>query len=869
MLDIVLESVRAATLIGIVGYLWCVGRKNYDPTQKGWNLIVSGFGLLLFGSLLDISDNFESLNFLVVIGDTEVESLLEKFFGFLGGFVLIAVGLVLWIPSVQRLNSEISERRQAEEALVKSRDQLRLVTDNLPVLIAYIDAESRYCFANKIASQWLARPVEEIIGRTVSELLGQEYEKIRARIGITLAGEQQTYVDSITYPDEVMRTIRVTHVPHFGVTGSVEGYFTLVEDITEFQQTEQALRERDERFRAIADHSPSAIFLKDTGGHYIFANRVWHDIYNPTGADIIGKTVHDILPPDIAKAMLEVEAKVLETGVPVVGELLVPAAGDGWQNILSSKFPVRNGDGNIIALGVINTDITERAAAERSLRDSEAHLAHAQRIAKMGSWVWERDTDKVTWSDALYQLLQIDPEAGTDPIDAFYARIHPDDRVGVAQVREQLKQSGHHQLVPYRIILPDGEERHLQTQWMAEHDASGKPVRAIGITQDVTEALQAEGALRQAQKMEAAGQLTGGVAHDFNNMLAVILGNSQLLRRKIGASKQLAAIERAGQRAAELTQRLLAFSRKQTLQPQSIDLAELIPGLHDLLHRTLGEPVKIVTDVPEELWPVTADPGQLENALLNLSINARDAMPDGGILEIECSNIELQEGDMRVSNEVAAGDYVQIVVRDTGTGMPKDVLERVFEPFYTTKDVGDGTGLGLSMVLGFTRQSGGDAVIESEPGKGTEVKLLLPRAEATVAADEPKQEAELKRGQDQSILVLEDDPDVRSFAVDALEGLGYRVLEAADANAAMRVLEEASDTIDLLLSDVVLPGGVSGPEFAAKAKDLYPKLKIVFMSGYAAGHNTQTNIPDFDETLLAKPFELAGLAGVMHDALAA
>jgi PAS domain S-box-containing protein len=289
----------------------------------------------------------------------------------------------------------------------------------------------------------------------------------------------------------------------------------------------------------------------------------------------------------------------------------------------------------------------------------------------------------------------------------------------------------------------------------------------IGVARDISLRKETEAQLQQAQKMEAVGQLTGGVAHDFNNLLAVILGNTELLENELGDNPLLATIDRAATRGAELTQRLLTFARQQALQPQSIDLMELIPGLHDLFHRTLGEPVKISMDVPEGIWPVTADPGQLENALLNLAINARDAMPEGGTLEISCENVQLHDND-----KVAAGDYVQIAVRDSGSGMPEDVLEHAFEPFYTTKDVGEGSGLGLSMVYGFARQSGGDATIESKPGAGTEVKLLLPRSEVTNMSDEPLRGKDRKRGQGEAILVLEDDPDVRSFAVAALEGLG-------------------------------------------------------------------------------------------------
>ncbi len=634
------------------------------------------------------------------------------------------------------------------------------------------------------------------------------------------------------------------------------------------RKIEDALHESEAQLRAIADNSPSAIFLKDTEGHFIFANQVWHKTNNPTGMDIVGKTVHDFLSPEIADEIAAVDARVTAMGVPVVEEQRLPIMGGGWQYVLSTKFPVFDESGDTIAIGAVNTDITDRVMAERALRDSEAHLTHAQRIAKLGSWVWELSTNKVTWSDTLYRLMQINPANDGDPLEDFFACIHPDDRAVMVENNEKMKQPGRQELAAIRIILPDGEERHLHMQSVAEHDATGRPIRVIGITQDVTESKHTEEALRQSQKMEAVGQLTGGVAHDFNNLLAVIIGSAELLVDEVGDNRLLTAIDRAATRGAELTQRLLAFSRQQSLAPQSIDLAELVASMDSLLQRTLGEPVKIVTNVPEDIWPVLADPGQLENALLNLAINARDAMPDSGVLEISCSNIELLEGDDRVSDEVAAGDYVLIAIRDTGSGMTQDVLEHVFEPFYTTKSVGEGTGLGLSMVYGFARQSGGDVVIESEVGTGTEVKIFLPRSAAVAASVEPERSNGSTRGQGEVILILEDDADVSAYISAVLGGLDFRVLAAPDASSALRILEEEGP-VDLLLSDVVLPGGVSGPEFAIKAKDIQPQLRVIFMTGYVSDTWVHEKLPETAKTVLNKPFRREELVKAIHNTLAA
>jgi len=622
----------------------------------------------------------------------------------------------------------------------------------------------------------------------------------------------------------------------------------------------------EKRFLAIADHSPSAIFLKDTDGRFIFANRVWHDMYNPAGADLADKTIHDYLPPEIADPVSEIDAKVLKTGVPFVEEQFLPNARGEWQNILSTKFAVRDGDGDIIAIGAVNTDITGRVAAEQALRESEERFRG----------VFENSPTALSLKDMEGRFQLVNPKFTEwfgaqleDMIGKTTQDISP-TKFSVASddlERKVIETGGTHEL-EHDIPFADGT---LHSLILTKFPVLGPDKKIVGVgtnNTDITEHRQTELALRQAQKMEAVGQLTGGVAHDFNNLLAVILGNTELLQDEIGDSRLLASIDRAATRGAELTQRLLAFSRKQTLAPQSINLTELLPGLDDLFHRTLGEPVKILTDVPEDIWPVLADPGQLENALLNLAINARDAMPDGGILQIRCSNMELQEGDIRVGGEVAAGDFVQIAVRDTGSGMPEGMLEHVFEPFYTTKDVGEGSGLGLSMVYGFARQSGGNAEIESELGTGTEVRLLLPRSVVASASDEPIRKKARKRGQGEAILVLEDEPDVRSFTVDALEKLGYRVFEAADANAAMHVLEEEAGNVDLLLSDVVLPGGISGPEFAAKVKDLHPQLRVIFMTGYTSEPLLKQISTDTNISVLNKPFRRAVLADAIEDTLA-
>jgi signal transduction histidine kinase/ActR/RegA family two-component response regulator len=391
---------------------------------------------------------------------------------------------------------------------------------------------------------------------------------------------------------------------------------------------------------------------------------------------------------------------------------------------------------------------------------------------------------------------------------------------------------------------------------------------------------KAEDALRQAQKMEAIGQLTGGVAHDFNNLLQIILGNLDRLRRrhKPGDDSEQAkaqflqmtdaAIEGA-QRAAQLTQRMLAFSRRQPLAPKPIDVNRLVLGMSDMLGRTLGESISLETVLAGGLWRALADENQLENAILNLAVNARDAMPASGKLTIEAANVALDEAYAAAErNEVTPGQYVMIAVSDTGSGIPREVLAKVFEPFFTTKSIGQGTGLGLSQVYGFVKQSGGHVKIYSEPGEGTTVKLYLPRVQmADDRAEKPAAEPRVTGGdRSETILVVEDEEGVRRLAVETLRDLGYRVLEAEDGRAALRVLKR-DPGVRLLFTDVGLPGGLNGRQLVDIARQDRPELKVLFTTGYARNAIVHHGRLDPHVELIAKPFQAASLAQKVRELL--
>jgi signal transduction histidine kinase/CheY-like chemotaxis protein len=376
--------------------------------------------------------------------------------------------------------------------------------------------------------------------------------------------------------------------------------------------------------------------------------------------------------------------------------------------------------------------------------------------------------------------------------------------------------------------------------------------------------------LSQSQKMEAMGQLTGGVAHDFNNLLTVILGNAEYLAEKLAANRELHkiadSIATAAERGSDLTRSLLAFARKQPLLPQDIDIGQKILGMEQLLRRTLGEHIECEFLLDRDLWQASVDPGQLTSALLNLVLNARDAMPQGGKLAVEIRNISLDETDVDVNGEARPGDYVMVTVTDTGSGMIAEVASRAFEPFFTTKEVGKGTGLGLSMVYGFAKQSGGSMQIKSEPGHGTAVRLFFPRMNAPHGANAPRSDRIATPAGAETILVVEDNELVRTYVEKELKELGYRVIATRNGPEALAILRQPRE-IDLLFTDVVMPGGMFGPELAKQASRLRPELKVLFTSGYTEQPVQPLDGLDSDALILNKPYRRNDLALMLRTVL--
>jgi len=524
------------------------------------------------------------------------------------------------------------------------------------------------------------------------------------------------------------------------------------------------------------------------------------------------------------------------------------------------------------ALGETNralaNQVEQRARAEAELREQSLHLREAQRLANLGSWDWEVTRDEVTWSDQLFDIYGLEPGDFRGTLSNFIERLHPDDRARVRELVMTSLKTGRGFRTEERIVRGDGEVRHLQTTGEVVKDDNGNVVRMLGICLDVTERKKAEDALQdareqlaQAQKLEALGQLTGGIAHDFNNLLMIVSGHAQLMRKRLTEAKDQQAIEAihgAASRGEKLTRQLLAFSRRQKLTPVVVDLRQRIEAVREMLSASLRGNIELIVDVEDKVWPVEVDLGELELALVNIAVNARDAMPQGGKITLAARNVVLKPGSAAGDLD---GDFVALAIIDTGGGIPPDVLPKIFEPFFTTKPVGKGTGLGLSQVHGFAHQSGGAVTVNTDPGQGTVVTIYLPRCRtATEAAmAESGFAAESVEG---TILVVEDSREVAEVTTTLLEQLGYRVVRAENAAEALRHLQQGVE-VDLMLSDIVMPGGMNGIDLAQECKQRYPRIPVLLTSGFSEAAREAEN----RFVILRKPFELSVLEAAVRGEL--
>ena len=682
--------------------------------------------------------------------------------------------------------------------------------------------------------------------------------------------------------------------------GTIKGAFCSCMETTEQLRAEAALRSSEARWRGLFNNMQEGFLLaqalRDGSGRmvdfrFLEMNPGFEQQSGIVASDMLGRPAREALP-GIQDELLQIYAEVVDTGVPQHFEAYVPVAGNRWLEVRARKTTTDE-------FAVLFLDITARRVAEAALRKSEATFRGLAQAMPNQVWTASADgmLDWVNERTMEYSGFCSEQLLG----DGWTRMVHPDDLPAAGQEWAQAIQAQTIYQAEFRLRRTDDSYRWHLARAMPIRDESGNIDHWIGTNTDIenqkrneqelsrlnenletrvaergAELEQANEALRQAQKMEAVGQLTGGIAHDFNNLLTGVIGGLDMLRTRLAQGRHddidryVEAAASSAQRAATLTHRLLAFSRRQPLKPQVVDANVLVQSLHELFDRTLGLSVKLDIVTAPALWPTLCDANQLESTLLNLVINARDAMRQGGVLGIETSNYAITSQEAASEPGLLPGDYVKVCVADNGEGMSAEIANKVFEPFFTTKAMGEGTGLGMSMSYGFAKQSQGHIRVESVPGMGTRVMLYLPRYTGPVSArpaeGRPAQPAP-KEYTARTVLVVEDEPVIRELIVEVLQDQGLRCLQAADGNTALSLLQSHAD-IDLLITDVGLPG-LNGRVLAERARHERPALRILFVTGYAENSIFDVTGTDKRTELLPKPFGVDELLRAVHGLLEA
>ncbi len=601
----------------------------------------------------------------------------------------------------------------------------------------------------------------------------------------------------------------------------------------------------------------------DNDWRFTHVNPAAEKLWRRSAAELLGKQAFDILKIDANN--------IFHTCYVESKRTREPAAFSAYSENFRAWLEIR-GYPHGAGYSIFVRDVSEERRAHLALVESQRKLEAARRTNER---IFETTLDLILVVDRQGTIIQVSPSTrallGYRPEELVgkSARdyLYPDDLDRTRSEMRMARQGRVMRNFETRYVHKDG--RVVPLAWTGIWSEADQQHFFIG--RDMTERNAAEERLRRAQRLESVGQLTGGIAHDFNNLLTVVIGNLDLLQEQLGANPQAAdhaaRALKAATRGAALTRQLLAFARRQPLDAKSIDMNERVTGTMDLLYRTIGEEIEIKTELAPDLWIAVADPGQIESAIVNLAINARDAMPEGGRLVIETANKRIDESYVAKNFDAAPGDYVMLAVSDTGTGMSPEVQARVFEPFFTTKPAGKGTGLGLSMVYGFVRQSHGHVQIYSEIRHGTSVRIYLPRARSVAdTLPEPPPEAIPRARSGERILAVEDNAEVRRVVTAQLSELGYLVVEAANGEAALAILERG-EVIDLLFTDVVMPGGFNGYDLARAARTLRPDLKVLMTSGFPKTAAEDERRPSEFQNLLSKPYRKAELAAKIRSAL--
>lgn len=761
-----------------------------------------------------------------------------------------------------------SEERAARKALEASEERYRSLVENMEVGIASADPLETFTFANSAAERVFGVPRGTLAGRSLGEFLSDaEFARVQKETARRASGERSTYQITIRRADGQQRQVMLTGIPQLDAEGKFAGTFGTLQDITDKCRAEEELARERALLQTLMDNGPDHIYFKDRRGRFILANRALARVLGASGpSELIGKTDFDFFSPEHAESAFEDEQRVMKSGQPVIDieeRETWPDRPDTW--VSTTKMPLANEKGEIVGTFGVSRDITERRKMEESLRESEEHYRNTFMNAPFGVFHSTTDGRIISANEAFARMMGYEtPEELIETVNrrgvAEVLYEHPERRPALVG---ELLRTGGWQRFSNTYRRKDGKIVSAILTMRPYARQEGSATELEGFVEDVTEREKLQEQLLQAQKMEAVGRLAGGIAHDFNNILTVIYGYCDL--GLDGTSQRepfrgfFQQIRESASRASNLTSQLLSFSRRRILQPRTIDLGDLVAGLMDMLRRVLGEDIDVHDHRQAGLWNVRADPGQIEQVIMNLAVNSRDAMPRGGVLTIETANVRLDEGYVLRHAEVKAGEYVVLAVSDTGHGMDAATLDRIYEPFFTTKEVGKGTGLGLATVYGIVKQSGGNIYCYSEVGRGTTFKIYLPHAEGGPEKAASADVAPVaKRVGEATILFVDDDEAVRTIAVSILMSAGYTVISARNGSEALAALPLMSSTPDLMITDIVMPD-LNGIELARRVVEAFAAIRVLYISGYTEDAIVHHGILQEGVELLQKPFTATDL----------